>query len=415
MTVRDTPLARQHDVPGYYVRVAPAEVLAAPEASAAIMPIRNRRDDLGLRGDEQIGTEFLQLVRFGLRRADDPLIRGSLRLADALIRTDTPTGPVWHRYRGDGYGEHEDGSAYDGTGCGRGWPLLTGERGHYELCAGSDPLPLLEAMAAMASPGGMLPEQVWDADPIPTRRLFPGHPSGSAMPLAWAHAEFVKLVVSRHVGHPVDQPRAVWQRYRGRPAAADYAFWWPHAPIGSFSAGVRLAIALPEPAIVHWSADGWTSTEDTATSDTGLGFYVAVLATTALPEGGRIDFTWRRQNGGEWVGRDYAIGVVSATGAAPAPVEEPDPISGREVTAKGLAPGMRCRYYSRAKPRGQSRGDQPCPRSRSSRPEASSARNWSEPPIACSRMKICGTLVRPPARDTISPRRAGSASISISR
>ena len=96
---------------------------------------------------------------------------------------------------------------YDGTGRGRGWPLLTGERGHYELVAGRDPLPYLEAMTGMASPGGMLPEQVWDADPIPSRRLEPGRPTGSAMPLVWAHAEFIKLMVSRH------------HRSSGRPAA----------------------------------------------------------------------------------------------------------------------------------------------------------------------------------------------------
>jgi glucoamylase len=73
------------------------------------------------------------------------------------------------RYNGDGYGEYDDGSAYDGAGRGRGWMALTGERGHYELAAGRDPLPYLEAMTAMASPGGMLPEKVWDADPVPSR------------------------------------------------------------------------------------------------------------------------------------------------------------------------------------------------------------------------------------------------------
>ena len=57
----------------------------------------------------------------------------SLAVADALLRTDTPSGPVWHRYTGDGYGEHEDGSAYDGTGIGRGWPILVGERGHWRV------------------------------------------------------------------------------------------------------------------------------------------------------------------------------------------------------------------------------------------------------------------------------------------
>src|SRR3954447_24998316 len=194
-TVSGTELARQYDVPGYYVRVAPPGIVTEAGASTAIVPIRNRRGDGGLRGDQQIGTEFLQLVRFGLRRADDPLILGSLKLADALLRTDTPSGPVWHRYLGDGYGEHADGSPFDGTGIGRGWPLLTGERGHYEIEAGrlAEARALLATMAQQAGDAGLLPEQVWDAADIPERELFNGKPAGSAMPLAWAHAEYLKL------------------------------------------------------------------------------------------------------------------------------------------------------------------------------------------------------------------------------
>ena len=308
-TVADTELARRFGVPGYYVRVAPNRILADQGASIAVVPIRNRDDGAALPAAEQIGTEFLQLVRFGLRSPDDALVRATIELVDALLKTDTPEGPVWHRYRGDGYGEHEDGRAYDGTGRGRGWPLLTGERGHYELCAGHDPLPFLAAMAAMASPGGMIPEQVWDADPIPERRLFPGRPTGSAMPLAWAHAEYVKLLVSRDIGRPFDRPRAVWQRYGDRPRPARHAFWWPHAPIGSMPAGARLAIALPEPATVHWGRDGWLGIGDFPTSDSGLGFHVAALETGGLGRGTRIDFTWRRQQDGGWHGRDYTVAI----------------------------------------------------------------------------------------------------------
>ena len=323
LTVSDTDLARQYDVPGYYVRVAPVSVLRDTAASHAIVPIRNRIDDSGLPGDEQIGTEFIQLVRAGLRRADDPLILGSLKLADALLKADTPNGPVWHRYRNDGYGEHADGRAYDGTGIGRGWPLLTGERGEYELCAGNDPLPYLEAMAAMASPGGMIPEQVWDADPIPGRFLFPGQATGSAMPLAWAHAEFVKLLVSRQIGRPFGQPRATWQRYRGQRPAAEYAFWWPQAAIGSMPAGSRLAVASPEPCVVHWGVNGWNSLTDTMPVDTGLGFYAATLDTTGLGVGTTIDFRCRRQDTGEWTHEDEHVRVVAAVrptiSAAPHP------------------------------------------------------------------------------------------------
>ncbi|HEX5452358.1 MAG TPA: glycoside hydrolase family 15 protein [Stellaceae bacterium] len=311
LTVGGTPLAQRYNVPGYYVRVAPADILTQPDAVHEIVPIRNRPDGSDLPGDEQIGTEFQQLVRNGLRAPDDPLIRGSVVLADALLRSDTPAGPVWHRYRNDGYGEHEDGSAYDGTGIGRGWPLLTGERGHYELASGNDPLPFLDAMVAMASPGGMIPEQVWDSDPIPARRLYPGRPSGSAMPLAWAHAEFVKLLVSRQTGRPFDRPRAVWQRYHGRRPKAEYAFWWPHAPIGSFPAGVRLAVALDRPGVVHWGRDGWQDVRDDATVDTGLDFHVAVLDTASLPPGGHIDLSWRTRDGEAASEHDAAIRIAA--------------------------------------------------------------------------------------------------------
>ena len=133
------------------------------------------------------------------------------------------------------------------------------------------------------------------------------------MPLAWAHAEFVKLLVSRQIGHPFARPRAVWQRYRGqRPATVEYAFWWAHAAIGSLPAGARLAVALAEPAIVHWGRDGWLAVEDMPTSDSGFGFHVAALETAALAPGSWIDFTWRWQDSGEWAGRDWRVDVVTA-------------------------------------------------------------------------------------------------------
>jgi glucoamylase len=309
-SVTGTPLAQQLRVSGYYVRVAPPQIVEDHRELKHVIPIRNRVGNVDIEADEEIGTEFLQLVRFGLRRPEDPLILASIRVADALLKTDTPCGPVWHRYNGDGYGEHDDGRGYDGTGRGRGWPLLSGERGHYELTAGGDPMPYLEAMAAMASTGGMLPEQVWDAAPIPSRRLAPGRPSGSAMPLVWAHAEFIKLLLSRHIGHPVDRPRAVWRRYQGRRPVAHHAFWWPHAPIKTVPAGAWLAIALPSPALVHWGTEGWQKIADTLTRDSGLGFHVAALDLDQAAPGAAINFTWQWQHSRAWLGRDHAITIV---------------------------------------------------------------------------------------------------------
>jgi glucoamylase len=138
-SVAGTALAKRLAVPGYYVRILPLQILERPDIIRQVMPIRNRSDHVGVPADEAIGTEFLQLVRFGLRNAEDPLILASIRVADALLKTETPCGPVWHRYNGDGYGEHDDGSAHDGTGRGRGWPLLTGSAGIMKSPPGAIP------------------------------------------------------------------------------------------------------------------------------------------------------------------------------------------------------------------------------------------------------------------------------------
>lgn len=316
MVAHDTELARQAGVDGYYVRTAPERVLRNADALNDLVPIRNRTGDPRAPAAQLVSTDFLQLVRFGLRRADDSFIRDSVEVVDRLLKVTTPSGSAWRRYNGDGYGEHDDGRPYDGTGCGRPWPLLTGERGHFELAAGRDPLPNLEAMAAMGSAGGMLPEQVWDQAAIPPRRLRPGRPTGAAMPLAWAHAEFVKLLISRHLGYPVDRPDAVWRRYQGRRRKPRGAFWWPHAAIAGFPAGAVLTIATARAATVHWGVDGWQQVADSATEDTGLGFFAASLPTQSLRPGQRIDFTVRWLDDNRWIGRDFQIAVLTADSLA---------------------------------------------------------------------------------------------------
>lgn len=130
------------------------------------------------------------------------------------------------------------------------------------------------------------------------------------MPLVWAHAEFIKLLVSLHLRHPVDRPRAVWRRYQGHRPAARHAFWWPHAPIKDVRAGARLAIALPRPALVHWGKDGWQKPADAATEDSGLGFHVAALNLDRAEPGTGINFTWQWQDSGAWLGRDHAVTIV---------------------------------------------------------------------------------------------------------
>ncbi len=310
--VRDTALARQHGVAGYHIRTAPPKAIMDEEAVSEQLPIKNRLQGPGLSAAEQVSTDFLQLVRFGLRRAGDPLIRDSVRVIDALLRAETPNGPAWYRYNGDGYGEHRDGSAFDGTGHGRPWPLLTGERGHYELLAGNDPLPYPGAMAAMAGRGGMLPEQVWDAEPIPERRLYPGRATGSAMPLVWAHAEFIKLAHSRAAGFPVDRLDTVWSRYEGQRPKAVLAVWSPRAPVDRIFHGETLCICLPQPATIRfWTGDANDSDElELETAPAGLGLYSAALPVEVLGIGESFQFRIEVDATDEVLQDSYRIKVV---------------------------------------------------------------------------------------------------------
>src|SRR3974390_745688 len=101
---------------------------------------------------------------------------------------------------------------------GRAWPLLTGERGHFALQAGEDPLPYLEMMTRMTGPTGLIPEQIWDAPAVPKRLLEPGKPTGSAMPLVWAHAEFLKLLCAREQKRPLELLKSVEKRLQDKAA-----------------------------------------------------------------------------------------------------------------------------------------------------------------------------------------------------
>jgi glucoamylase len=286
--VRGTGLAQRFGVAGHYIRMAPPEICAEPGAVRKVLPIRNLSADPGLPYAEQVSTDFLQLVRFGLRSPDDASIRDSLVVADGLLRVDTPNGSVWHRYNHDGYGEHDDGREYDGTGRGRAWPLLTGERGHFELLAGRDVTPYLQSMCSMAGRNGMLSEQVWDTDPIPARSLYPGAPTGSAMPLAWTHAEFVKLMLSSQVGRIFDCPRAVRERYENPRQEPTCSIWSEQAPSPGWRAGGKLRVVLGDAAEVCWQDDQGSGWQRVLTTESLPGVHSALLPTSALPAGSRI-------------------------------------------------------------------------------------------------------------------------------
>ncbi len=173
---------------------------------------------------EIVDNSFLGLVLFGVKPWNDQVVRNSLTVGDSTsaypLAVDTPSGRVWHRFTFDGYGEQADGGDWDlffdnpaRQTRGRLWPLLSGERGEYELIAGNDARPFLRTIANTANDGLMLPEQVWDDQPPPGE--VPGKGTRSATPLAWTHGQFVRLAWSIDAGEPLERPAIVACRYTG--------------------------------------------------------------------------------------------------------------------------------------------------------------------------------------------------------
>ncbi|MBP7779669.1 MAG: glucan 1,4-alpha-glucosidase [Acidobacteria bacterium] len=310
--VTDTALARQVGVDGYYVRLTPPDVAEAASPSGGFVAIKNRPPGEDVEpASLVICPDALALVRFGLRAPDDPHIVNTVAVIDALLEVETPQGPAWHRYNDDGYGEHADGAPFDGVGIGRAWPLLTGERAHYELAAGrpAEALRLLGAMEAFANDGGLIPEQIWDGDDLPALELFRGRPAGSAMPLVWAHAEYLKLRRSLQDGRVFDLPGEGVARYLGRTTAVPRAVWRFSHRLRSLPAGRVLRVEVRAPAIVHWSADDWQTVHDMPTIDTGLGLHVADLPAGDAVAGVRVRFTFRWLDANRWEGTDFDVPV----------------------------------------------------------------------------------------------------------
>jgi glucoamylase len=310
--VTGTELAQQHDVDGYYVRVAAPDRADAASPSHGFVPIKNRPPDQS-NGPAalMVSLDALAFVRFGLRAADDPRIVNTVKIVDATLKVDTPRGPAWHRYQGDAYGEHADGRPFDGIGIGRAWPLLTGERAHYELAAGrtDSANELARAMEAFAGDSGLLPEQVWDSADISDRELFLGHPSGGAMPLVWAHAEYIKLCRSRCDGEIFDRPPQTVHRYLVNKTTSSHAIWRFNNKLRAMQPHRTLRIETLAPAIVHWSVDGWRTVHDALTCDTTLGVHIVDLETLCLHIGDRVDLTFFWPDVDRWEGVDFWVCV----------------------------------------------------------------------------------------------------------
>ncbi len=309
------------DVKRHYMRIRPpecGEAYAHESCGKELVRLSNRqpgtRDTFEAR--EIIDAGFLELVRYGVRRADDSLIVDSLKVVDAVLKRNLPQGPGWLRYNYDGYGEQPDGGDYEGWGQGRVWPLLTGERAHYELAAGRDIAPLIETYEKFATCGNLLPEQVWDEADLPERSLWLGQPAGSAVPLVWAHAEYLKLMRSVVDGKVFDRIEPVYARYctpEGRERCRrGIEIYSRKRPIQRIDAGKTLRILDESRFDVVWTCDGWKTLKTTASRQFGsAGFSVDI---TPPPGCRELEWTlrWTDQGLEAWLGYNVKVNIDAA-------------------------------------------------------------------------------------------------------
>ena len=258
---------------------------------------------------EIVDGGFLELVRYGILAPDDPLVTDTLKVIDATLKADTPRGVCWRRYNHDGYGQRADGSAYVEWGQGRAWPLLTGERGHYELAAGRDPSAYIQAMEQLASTTGLLPEQVWDAPDLPEGFLFTGQATGSATPLLWAHAEYIKLLRSTADGQVFDRIPEAAARYLENPRTpSTLEFWGLLYPLPAMEKGKTLRIITDRPFRLRWTSDDWQAHKDRDSVTTDLDIHYADLP-TAPDLLGALRFTFYWPGDDRWEDQDFVVTV----------------------------------------------------------------------------------------------------------
>lgn len=319
------------DVPYHYMRIRPpalGESFHNDQVPPGMVLIANRAPDekYVYEAREVIDPGFLELVRYGVRRADDPLIVDSLKVVDATLKIETPYGPSWRRYNHDGYGQRKDGGPYMGWGQGRAWPILTGERAHYELAAGNDVTHYISALERFSSVGGMLPEQIWDYADLPSEGMYFGRSAGSAQPLVWAHAEYLKLLRSVADGRVFDRISVVEKRYAvardKRTFRSHLAIYQVSRPITVVVQGSSLRIMDANRFTVTYTFDQWATKGEVEARMVGrMGCFVDIPI--GLKRTGAIVFTlyWPEEN--RWLGHNCTVEIHAENPAQTSAADKP--------------------------------------------------------------------------------------------
>ena len=299
----------------HYVRINPVEPgEPLPENGVgedSMLSLANRKpeDQSDFPAKEIVDAGFLEFVRYGIREPNSKLIEDSLKVCDDVLKVETTKGTCWKRYNNDGYGQRDDGSPYDKWGTGRGWVLLAGERGHYELASGKKIQSFIKDIENFANETGLITEQVWDAEDIAEQYMHNGEPTGAAMPLAWAHSEYIKLLRSVKDGKVFDIIDSVADRYLGkRDNLHRIKFWSFNAPAKTVKQSEILRIVAEADFKLNW----WCGEdEQPEIIEAEKSFHELFYADIKIPKNcPEIKFTFYWIEADKMEGKDYSVNVT---------------------------------------------------------------------------------------------------------
>jgi GH15 family glucan-1,4-alpha-glucosidase len=163
--------------------------------------------------------------------------------------------------------------------------------------------------ARRSSATGLFPEQIWDEADRPESHMWLGRPTGAAMPLMWAHAEYIKLIRSASDGQVFDVVPQVVERYRTPSGRCDLEIWKPNRRVRSAKPGCTLRIQAPAAFRLRWSRDDWQIIDETPSCPMPLGIEFVDIP-VAPDQRAPIRFTLFWTADGRWEGRDYEVAIV---------------------------------------------------------------------------------------------------------
>ncbi len=132
---------------------------------------------------------------------------------------------------------------------------------------------------------------------LPAEGMYLGKSAGSAQPLVWAHAEYLKLLRSEPDGKIFDTIPVVEQRYAvaedKRSFRSMVEIFQVARPITSVPAGFTLRILDRSRFEVVYTLDDWKTVEHESSQSVGFPGFVADIAAPAMADGApnKIVFT----------------------------------------------------------------------------------------------------------------------------